>query len=86
MFIATLDNRIFPIDDAFVGLLLKEVGKFPTSNPGFLSWGKKQEEIDKLKCFWHDNVIYFHRKLPDELKRQWKEYLEQDERDECKYR
>lgn len=73
LFEATLRHRIFPIDDAFVGVLLKDIGKVPTNNPKFRSWGAhKGEEISP--CYWHEKVITFHRKLPNELISTWKDF------------
>ena len=80
LFLASLNVRIFPIDDAFVGVLLKNIDYKPESVKGFMSWGAKEEKRNE-KCFWHWQVKTFHRKLPNELLAQWKRF--QAEMDMC---
>jgi len=62
--------RLIPIDDAFVGLLLKRINKRPTNNEQFMSWGTKKTHVQK--CFWHD-LITFHKRLPNQLYKSWLE-------------
>lgn len=74
LFLATLHNYLFPIDDAFVGVLLEEIGKVPTNFRKFRSWGNDFHGDDSKACFWHEEVVTFHRRLPAELKETWKKY------------
>eukprot|EP00943_MAST-04B_sp_MAST-4B-sp1_P007829 g7829.t1 len=62
--------RLIPIDDAFVGLLLRRINKRPTNNVQFMSWGTKKTHVQK--CFWHD-MITFHKRLPNQLYKAWLE-------------
>ena len=62
--------RLIPIDDAFVGLLLKRIHKRPIHNEKFMSWGTKKTHVHK--CFWHD-MITFHKRLPKQLYQSWLE-------------
>ena len=82
LFLATLSNRIIPIDDAFVGMLLKTIGKIPSNNPGFKSWGAKEEERKK-ECFWHEKVVYFHKEMPEQLMKLWGQFIADNGK--CKY-
>ena len=64
---------LIPIDDAFVGILLKRIKKRPSHNEQFMSWGTRKTHVHK--CFWHD-VITFHKRLPKQLYTSWVQLAE----------
>jgi len=66
LFQASLHLRIFPIDDAFVGTLLKSIGINPKNDDRFKSWGMKEPDACHLS-----KVFTFHKSFPATLIRQW---------------
>jgi hypothetical protein len=66
---------VFPIDDAFVGVLLDKVGKVPKNFKKFRSWGNDFKGDMTKPCYWHEEVLTYHRRLPKELMTTWAEYL-----------
>ena len=73
-FLASLKHYLFPIDDAFVGVLLKEIGKTPSEYRKFRSWGNDFRGNMTDPCYWHEQVLTFHRRLPNELRKTWELY------------
>ena len=74
LFIASLHHYLFPIDDAFIGVLLKEIGKIPTNYRKFRSWGNDFKGDMNKACYWHEQILTFHRRVPSELRKTWKIY------------
>ena len=74
LFLASLKHYLFPIDDAFVGVLLKEIGKTPSEYRKFRSWGNDFKGNMTDPCYWHEQVLTFHRRLPNELRKTWELY------------
>lgn len=74
LFSASLRLPIFPIDDAFVGTLLKEVGVDPKNDRRFKSWGVKQPSPCHLS-----KLFTYHKSLPQTLLRQWRDVTELDQ-------
>jgi len=69
LFQTTLKTRIFPIDDAFLGTLLKQIGVEPQSDKTFKNKGIKISDVCRLA-----KIKTFHRMLPDRLISVWNEY------------
>ena len=70
LFQTTLKTRIIPIDDAFLGILLKQMGVEPQSDKTFKSWGMKVSDICRLA-----KIKTFHKMLPNRLLEVWQEYI-----------
>ena len=72
---ASLNNWIFPIDDAFVGVLLKYINVKPIMDETFYSRGYKIDgrnvNLIKGPCEWIKNVTIFHRSLPNDQIALW---------------
>jgi len=79
IFSASMRMRIFPIDDAFVGTLLKSCGIKPNNDPRFKSWGISPPPVGPCRL---SKVFTFHKSLPTTLVRQWKDVLRLD-RSKC---
>jgi len=75
IFTASLRMRIFPIDDAFVGTLLKICGIKPKNDPRFKSWGISPPPVGPCRL---SKVFTFHKSLPTTLVRQWTDVLRLD--------
>ena len=73
LFRATLTTRIIPIDDAFLGILLKKIGVEPQNDKTFKSWGMKKTNVCRLA-----KIKTFHKVSPEQLLQYWKEYSELD--------
>lgn len=70
LFQASLSSRIFPIDDAFLGTLLKKVNVSPENDRTFKSWGMKKTDACRLA-----KIKTYHKVLPINLKKYWKSYI-----------
>jgi len=71
LFEASLKNWIFPIDDAFVGVLLNTVNKMPGEYHYFRSWGNDFNGDMETGCFWHEEILTFHKVTPEQMIRYW---------------
>lgn len=71
LFDASLVNYIFPIDDAFVGVLLETVGKWPNEHHYFRNWGNDFNGNPEDGCFWHEEVLTFHKVTPAMMIKGW---------------
>jgi len=67
MFQASLKERIIPIDDAFLGILLKRIKVRPKNDKRFKSWGMAKRDICRLS-----KVFTFHRMTAQEIVTNWK--------------
>ena len=74
LFIASLHHYLFPIDDAFIGVLLEKIGKTPTNFRKFRSWGNDFKGDMSKACYWHEQILTFHRRVPSELRKTWELY------------
>ena len=70
LFQTTLKTRIIPIDDAFLGILLKQFGVLPQNDKTFKSWGMKIADVCRLA-----KIKTFHKMLPDKLLAVWQDYV-----------
>ncbi|XP_076822586.1 UDP-GlcNAc:betaGal beta-1,3-N-acetylglucosaminyltransferase 7-like [Clavelina lepadiformis] len=73
LFQASLFRRIIPIDDAFLGILLKMIGVAPKNDRGFKSWGMKKTDPCRMA-----KIKTFHKMLPEQLIKTWKDFIHLD--------
>ncbi|NXK55319.1 B3GN6 acetylglucosaminyltransferase, partial [Chauna torquata] len=66
------DIRLFPIDDAYLGMCLQKAGLLPTSHNGFRLWGiyapRNTEPFDP--CYYRE-LLVVHRFAPYEMAVMW---------------
>ena len=62
-----------PIDDAFLGICMMKAGfeKNIHADPRFKSWGFGKNKHDKYDICKINDVIYFHKFLPNKLECFW---------------
>ena len=72
LFLASLKNWIFPIDDAFVGVLLKSIDRKPDFHEGFMSRGLMKSGVSFDSCDWLEQIVIFHRKVARDQLKIWK--------------
>ena len=70
LFNATLSSRIIPIDDAFLGIMLKKIKVHPQNDKTFKSWGLKKTTVCRLS-----KIKTYHKVLPKNLKTLWNSYI-----------
>lgn len=77
LFVASLKNLIIPIDDAFIGILLKSINVEPQGDRGFRSWGMKNVNDCKLT-----KIKTYHKVSPEAMIDLWNDFMKVD-MDEC---
>lgn len=75
LFEASLTNYIFPIDDAFIGVLLETIKKTPGEYHYFRSWGNDFKGNMDDPCYWHEEVLTFHKVTPNEMMKYWSMFI-----------
>lgn len=65
-FMESMHTRMIPIDDAFLGILAKNIGIEPKNVAGFESWGMDDPSPENLA-----NIKTYHRALPKRLISMW---------------
>ena len=73
LFQASLKERMIPIDDAFLGILLKHINVRPQNHRTFKSWGMKITNVCRLA-----KIFTYHKVLPPMMLKFWKEYINLD--------
>ncbi|XP_078481465.1 N-acetyllactosaminide beta-1,3-N-acetylglucosaminyltransferase 2-like [Ciona intestinalis] len=73
LFQASLQSRIIPIDDAFMGILVKKIGEYPQDDRGYKSWGMRNIDPCRLA-----RIKTLHRMTPNQLIKAWSEYVKLD--------
>lgn len=63
--------RLFPIDDVYLGMLLKRLGLSPGHHPGFLTFDLPG--MDKGNPCSYKSVLLVHRRSPNEMLTLWKQ-------------
>lgn len=61
---------LFPIDDVYMGMLMKALGISPESHGGFRTFDVRQQDRENI-CV-HKNTLLIHQRLPHEIEKMWK--------------
>ncbi|XP_037534250.1 N-acetyllactosaminide beta-1,3-N-acetylglucosaminyltransferase 2 [Nematolebias whitei] len=61
---------LFPIDDVYIGMLMKALGIPPESHGGFRTFDVRQQDRENI-CV-HKNNLLIHQRLPHEIEKMWK--------------
>ena len=76
LFNASLFSYMFSNNDAFVGVLLETVKKWPTEYHYFRKWGNDFNGNPEDGCFWQEEVLTYHSVTPAEMIKAWGLYVD----------
>ncbi|XP_017293264.1 N-acetyllactosaminide beta-1,3-N-acetylglucosaminyltransferase 2 [Kryptolebias marmoratus] len=61
---------LYPIDDVYMGMLMKALGISPVSHGGFRTFDIRQQDRENV-CVHRDNIL-IHQRLPREIEKLWR--------------
>jgi len=73
LFQASLKARIIPIDDAYLGILLRKIGLKPQDDQRFGNWNKPNSTINICKL---SKLKTFHGVYPKKMLEMWKNLMQ----------